>query len=382
MSADGHERERLSAYLDGELPTGEAAAVAAHVAACPDCAERLAELAAVDERFAATPLDVPDRYFDTCAPRVRERIEAEPPRTAARRVPAWAWAVAAVLVLAVVTPLTLRRPGVSAPPADGAAARERGADRVAGAPPAAVGGMAREAEPSLALAQQEAATPTAKRPAAEASGTAPATTARPEPVVPPVPAARPSAPGSAEPATVGASGPPAVAPAPARAVAREETAVADAAAANAGAGPGAAGRLQEAERLPAEGGVAGYGVAASAESRAKGVTDAAPADEIEPREDARAAFARLAAAAPRTALEWRRVGRAWRVFADDHPVDPRADEARFRSVEAAFEAWRVGGDEADRREFEAGARAYLARDDAGRRERVETLVRRAVAPPR
>ena len=381
MSADGHERERLSAYLDGELPTGEAAAVAAHVAACPDCAERLAELAAVDERFAATPLDAPAGYFDTYASRVRERIEAEPPRSAARRVPAWAWAVAAVLVLAVVTPLTLRRPGVSAPPADGAAARERGADRVAGAPPAAVGGMAREAEPSLALAQQEAATPTAKRPAAEASGTAPATTARPAPVLPPVPAARPSAPGSAEPATVGASGPPAVAPAPARAVAREETAVADAAAANAGAGPGAAGRLQEAERLPAEGGVAGYGVAASAESRAKG-TDAAPADELEPRESARAAFARLAAAAPRTALEWRRAGRGWQAFADEHPGDRRADDARVRAVEAAFEAWRAGGEAADRRAFETGALGYLARDDAAQRARVEALVRRAGTPSR
>ncbi|HEX9188256.1 MAG TPA: zf-HC2 domain-containing protein, partial [Vicinamibacteria bacterium] len=95
MIAGGHERERLSAYLDGELPAAEAAGVAAHVASCAECATLLADMAAVDERFADTPVEAPEGYFDTYASRVRARIEAEP-RRAPRRVPAWAWAVAAV----------------------------------------------------------------------------------------------------------------------------------------------------------------------------------------------------------------------------------------------------------------------------------------------
>ena len=78
MSAGGHERERLSAYLDGELPTAEAAAVAAHVAGCAECAGRLAEMAAVDERFADAPVETPEGYFDAYPARVRARIEAEP----------------------------------------------------------------------------------------------------------------------------------------------------------------------------------------------------------------------------------------------------------------------------------------------------------------
>ena len=393
MSADGHERERLSAYLDGELPAAAAAAVAAHVAACPDCAERLAELATVDERFAATPLDAPDGYFDTYAARVRARIEAAPPRAAARRVPAWAWAVAAAVVLAVVTPLTLRRPGVIAPPANGAAAPDRRADRVAVAPqPGEVGGIARPTAPSPVVSQPAAAAPTVERPAPESPQSAPSMPARRTAEPGPEQVARPAASGSVAPPAAGAvSGPPTAAavPAPATATAtvREAAApaMADAAAANTGAGPaaagGAAGRLQGAEKPGAEGTVAGYGVAAS-ESRAKGMTRATAADALERDEDARAAYTRLAAAAPRSAPEWRRAGRGWQAFADEHPGDRRADEARVRAVEAAFEAWQAGGDAADRRAFETGARAYLARDDAAQRARVEALVRRAGAPPR
>lgn len=103
----GHERERLSAYLDRELPPGEQAAVETHLAACPECAAFLAELAAVDEAAASLPAEAPEGYFEAFPARVRSRLETR--KAVARRVPAWTWAAAAALLLAVVTPLTVRQ---------------------------------------------------------------------------------------------------------------------------------------------------------------------------------------------------------------------------------------------------------------------------------
>ena len=112
MSA--HERERLSAYLDDELGAAARAVVEAHLGACAACREALAELAAVDDAAASLPAEAPEGYFDDFARRVRERGSSRQPRAAAparRRLPAWGWAVAAALLLAVVTPLTLRERG-------------------------------------------------------------------------------------------------------------------------------------------------------------------------------------------------------------------------------------------------------------------------------
>ena len=62
MSA--HERERLSAYLDEELPAGERAEVSAHLVGCSECASRLSEMAALGERARELPQEAPpmDRY--------------------------------------------------------------------------------------------------------------------------------------------------------------------------------------------------------------------------------------------------------------------------------------------------------------------------------
>ena len=44
-------RERLSAYLDGELTPSEAGAIREHVAACADCAGEYAALAATSRQL-------------------------------------------------------------------------------------------------------------------------------------------------------------------------------------------------------------------------------------------------------------------------------------------------------------------------------------------
>ena len=44
MSCDAYS-EPLNAMLDGALPAGDMAALTSHLAACPDCARHLAELA-------------------------------------------------------------------------------------------------------------------------------------------------------------------------------------------------------------------------------------------------------------------------------------------------------------------------------------------------
>jgi anti-sigma factor RsiW len=78
----------LSAYLDGELDAAEAQRIAAHLAACPDCAAHLAELQALSAAFRALPEET--LGFDLAG--VIEGRRAHAPRpTAARRRRDW-WA--------------------------------------------------------------------------------------------------------------------------------------------------------------------------------------------------------------------------------------------------------------------------------------------------
>lgn len=67
MSHAGY-TEQLSAMLDGELPPADMAALTVHLAACPDCAKRLAELAALR---AALHHEVPE---DEVSPDFHARI--------------------------------------------------------------------------------------------------------------------------------------------------------------------------------------------------------------------------------------------------------------------------------------------------------------------
>ncbi len=325
-----HEHERLSAYLDGELPPEERAEVEGHLATCAACAARLSSLTALDRAFASLPAEAPEGYFESLPSRVTARLWAEP-RRSSRRLPTWAWAAAAVLVLSVVTPLTLRRSGVPPTPAGAPALESRPArDESVPGPtpaPAAPVAVARDAAakaPAVAVPATPPVRETTEALAAESKLEPPPVEAGVQEVVAPV-------------ALHGDAHTPDVA--------GEQAAV--------------AGSLR----------------AATAESRAPSgpaVSVSAPqAQAVENDEDA---FQRLHATRPRSAAEWRALRDAWRQFAASRPASPRADEARVREVESLYEAWRAGGEASDEEAFRAAAREYLARPDAAQRERVRRLL--------
>ena len=64
----------------------------------------------------------------------------------------------------------------------------------------------------------------------------------------------------------------------------------------------------------------------------------------------------------------------WRSFAERHPDDPRADEARVRVVALGVDLARQTGDEADRALAQKDAADYLARPDAPQKTRVRALL--------
>jgi anti-sigma factor RsiW len=366
----GHESERLSAYLDGELAPAERAAVEAHLAACPECAAFLAELSAADRAAAALPAEAPEGYFDTFPARVRARLQPRKAARPARRVPAWTWAAAAALFLAVITPLTLREARHAAdearPPAPTAAktaplteepnaAPEARAPRPTAAPQ---GGSRAVPPPPAALPLEVRATPRA----AAATGEATPRERKDQPTV--------------------------------NAFAREAPAPAER---DEGVATGAPADL---EPQGAVGGVAGGVVSQDAADREKrervapraAVTaesaspmmsaagaghEATPAS-LKAQEDA---VRRLEAVRPRTAAGWRRVREQWDALAAAETDPVRADEARVRAIVAAREAWRAGGDEGDAAAFRAGAESYLRRDDARQKPRVEGLLAEATARP-
>ncbi len=364
----GHEQERLSAYLDDALPPRERAEVTAHLDACGECAARLAELAAVDAAVGAAPFEAPSGYVESFPSRVRARLA---PRAAARRLPAWTWAAAAALLLAVVTPLTLlRRPDEAArsptlePPASAVAPESA-------SPQARANPQARATEP----------------PGAEASANQPrrpvVVLASPEPKKREAGFAAAPAEADARQAPLPAA-PPAQAAAEPPASTREEPAVAalsDAALAEAVARGAPVARNQaqaEGERRAAESSRDELAPAAADEAGlAAGRLRAPAAGAVAAPKLAKADsdWQRLDASRPRTPAEWRRLREAWRRFVASDPAGPQADEARVRTIEAGREAWRSGGDPADETRFLRDAADYLERDDARQKPRVKELLR-------
>jgi hypothetical protein len=354
-----HEEERLSAFLDGELSARERAEVEAHLARCASCAALVARMRAVEDAARSLSAEAPAGYFDGLPARVRSRIEAR-----RGRLPAWAWAAAAAVLLAAVTPLTLRElrsPQRTSPAAPAAAPPIAAAEKTAPAEPAAIppgvapapaGGPARPASP---LAKKEDAGAFAREPGATRPPRNPVAGAGEERheaslVTPRV-----------EPKTEAEASP--VAPTEAGA--------------NAAAAPSAALPLQESaqDRMQAPARVAAAPAAVGAVASARSAELASGvADEKAGLRAAERRFEQLEAEHPRTLEEWRRLREEWRAFATAFPHSPRADEARVRTVEAGLEAWRVGGRAQDRAVLQRDIDAYLERPDAAQAARVRALL--------
>ena len=386
-----HERERLSAWLDGELASVERAEVEAHLAACEECAALLADMGAVDELARELPAGAPPEYFETFPERVRARVESAPrarPGAPSRRwrVPVWTWAAAAVLLLAVVTPLTLDRLDRS-----GAPTRQ---DALPQAPKlGAVSNDLEEQDEAAAADQDRALEAPGKREAGrdlrleERAG-------EPEPAFAAAPAPEPIDAAASRPPTLslasGAEDPRATAPAPpeSRTPGRGTAAPSsDAEVAVLAEGEaleetltGAPGLRRQVARddvvargAPAE----SAPVMATVPLKSRG----AAAQTVEPQGDLASAekrtvsedtltFARLTRRTPSGAAAWREHREEWRAFVAAHPRSRHVDEARVRVIEAGLEAWRAGADPEDLARARTDADIYLARDDAQRKEHV------------
>jgi len=96
---------RLSAYLDGEMPPPERAALEAHLASCGACSARLSELRDVRSMLASMPQVAPRRSFRVREADLRPRAAYQQPFLL-RAMPALS--AAAVLVFGVVLAVDLR----------------------------------------------------------------------------------------------------------------------------------------------------------------------------------------------------------------------------------------------------------------------------------
>jgi anti-sigma factor RsiW len=405
-----HVTERLSAYLDGEVPPSEREEIALHLRGCEACAAHLEELLAVDALARDLPVSAPDGYFDALPGRVRARLPFRKSRRA-RIVPVWSWAVAAALLLAVVAPRVLQQAPRSAVEVKDEM-RPMEATRTV-APPAQAQAQAREAPapaavPPLLRAASPAASPGAPAPLVAASADAlrdeAPKRARLDALAQPAPSAssassggraeteRQVAPpgrdqgfgesrakqeGGAVPEDKAARAPaakPAFAPPPPEPEVEEsaksrfhadepakEPLEADAPM------PATAGKDDGGRAANAVGGLTAAG-ATSIEERLAKKTKARPAGEWYP-----ALMARTARTA-KDAAEARALREEWRAFAVHYPSGPRGDEARVRVVEAGLVAFRLSNDPADKSLARQDGESYLRRDDATQGQRVRALL--------
>ena len=402
-----HVSDRLSPFMDGELTAEERVQVEAHLRDCVECARELAGLVEIDALARELPSSAPEGYFESFPGRVRERLRARPARRAWQQP--WAWGAAAALLLAVLTPLTLRDKQAAAPGA--MQARDRVVETTT-QPEAAVprkepdASTRREARSDWDEKLKVAKEQKSARPAAA-------------PTLAPAPAAPPTPPATAQPPTSGFAAPPAgsgatplppaeemrlrksmASPTPwpgqqhgPRAQAQVPTSTEEAQGGVAqdaikpkpGPEPGRAGasaekrrdnraELEDAKKLE-EGfekdderkADSGVGVAAGRVQQG----DAPPPAEA----DGEVALYRSLAARPAsTASAARSLRERWRHFLRFYPQSALADQARVRIVEASLAAWRLGGDPADREAAQRDADAYLLRADALQKERVRALL--------
>ena len=362
----GHVLDLLSAYLDGELSPPERGMVEAHLAACEDCAARLEDFAAIDGAARDLPVEAPADYFDTFADRLRPRLRG---RVApARRVPAWTWAAAAALLLAVLTPLTLERRPELEPRTPAASTR---------------------LDPGVADPQKPLSSQELKRDDRPSAAPLPRARRVPAPTQAPVEARDPAGPAEGVESDAFAEPPPppplaASAPAPAApAAALEESFQPEAA------------RAQKAARAEEQRGREREALSRDADS-ARGTGEVSPvgtglrggaAGDVPGRREADAGdeFALLRARSQAGAGERMQALRdlrdAWRSFAARNPSGARGDEARWQVIEIGFRAWRAGGEAGDRAVLLRDARTYLERGDGAHAERVRALLAEAGGAP-
>jgi hypothetical protein len=313
----------------------------------------------------------PDGYFEALPARVRARLQ-EQARPQTFRLPVWTWAVAAALLVAVVTPFIGPTPPASRAP-EAPPPVEYPAP-AAGAPPAAALGDSSDREGQVASRKlatpKDETTKLRKQAAAEERADRPETAAE---------AARPApkkesfeqkadledAYGERE---------------------RSEESAASRKRANAG-GPS----MQQ--QVPLQGSPApAYApppVAAPATESVEALNSSRDERLAEDKAPRGAALGRTARAMPlaeeriyegllappaRTLAALRARREAWRSFSLEFPTSPRADEARVRAIENGAEAWRLGADPADLTRVREDATAYLARADATQGARVRALL--------
>lgn len=389
--------ERLSAFLDGELADAESRLVEEHLAACDACAAHVAELAAVDEAARSLPLEAPEAYFDDFAARVRARVTARPRRRVL--VPAWGWAAAAAVLLAVVTPLALREraaqspaavtardadapaaPPAAAPAAEAVPGRASGEERkrVDGRPKPEVGNLATQAsqlEAKDRLLQREdadagAAAAQDKRegaPELRMNEARPAEPPREEkqdrPKVTGQIAPAPSAAGQRQhgPRAQQYAPPPPAAPAVQEQVVDETSAAASADTLQ----DGVLAKERVAQRARRKSAEEPTGFAAAG---------GAGRDEEAARKLGAAKALKPAPGPARTGEEARARREAFRTLALERADDASADEARVGVVEQGVRAYRLDRRAEDRATAERDGRAYLARPDARQKPRVRALL--------
>ena len=388
-----HVLEHLSAYLDGELGAAEQERFRAHLAQCASCAQRLSELAAVDRSLRELPSGAPARYFDELPARLRGRLSAAAPPRRLRRLPVWTLAVAATLVVGVLAPLTLLNRSAQLPAPKSAVVLDdtRVRSQTAAAAPAA----------TLPLASPRPAATTPPRDEFQRADGKARTIDRPKrevlearaedrltaPLPAPTQAAAP--PAAPPPQAGGVSGGFVPAPRAAEPMAQQS-------------GP-RVNQQVETDKLQQNRQTA---AAPAAVAESVVVTRARDVDKVE-KKDANATpateertFAKEAAnekagraalaakrppsaasyqelqarTAPRDADEAQALRDSWRRFAADSRDAAQADEARVQVIRLGLEAWRLGQRIEDRRQAEADAAAYLARDDAHQKDRVRNLL--------
>jgi len=100
-------KDKLSAYLDGELSPDEMAEVAAHLETCPNCSALLEKMRRVDEMAETAVPDFDDNLMDTLAGRIMAGIDkpkpaAEESRPSPRVIPVWYRYVAVAASIVIV----------------------------------------------------------------------------------------------------------------------------------------------------------------------------------------------------------------------------------------------------------------------------------------